>query len=158
MQIRRMSVVTALLALAAAARAQQADDFKTEYLKEFAQTSEHVLQLAEATPADKFGWRPGTGGRSISEVYVHIATGNYLLLALSGVKLPAEYYPNIKPAANGELDMKAVFHRTGELEKTVTQKDQVIQILKASFEAVRSQLEHTTPVDLDKPEKFFNEK
>jgi uncharacterized damage-inducible protein DinB len=157
MKIRRTSVAAALLAMAAAARAQQANDFKTEYLKEFAQTSQHVLQLAQATPADKFAWRPGTGVRSVSEVYVHIATANFLLLALTGVKLPAEYYPDIKPA-KGEPDMKAIFARTGQLEKTVTQKEQVIQMLKASFDAIRTQLEQTTPVDLDKPETLFGEK
>jgi uncharacterized damage-inducible protein DinB len=158
MKIRRSSVAAALLATAAGARAQQANDFKTEYLKEFAQTSEHVLQLAEAMPADKFAWRPGTGVRSVSEVYVHIATANFLLLALTGVKLPAEYYPDIKRAANGEPDTKAIFARTRELEKTVTQKDQVIQMLKTSIDAVRSHFEQTTPVDLDKPETFFGDK
>lgn len=158
MNIRRTSVAAALLAIAAGARAQQANDFKTEYLKEFNETSQHVLQLAQAMPADKFAWRPGTGVRSISEVYVHIATANYLLMALTGVKLPAEYYPDIKPNPKGEPDLKAIFARTSELEKTVTQKDQVIQMLKASFDAVRSQFEQTTPVDLDKPEMFFGEK
>ena len=124
MKTRRVWFISCIAALTTtAALAQEASGFKAEYLKEFDQTSKHVVQLAEAMPADKYGWRPGPGVRSVSEVYVHLATANYLLLALTGQKLPAEYYPDIKPAANGEPDMKAIFARTGELEKTVTNKD-----------------------------------
>jgi len=35
------------------------------------------LALAEATPADKFAWRPDPGVRSTSEVYMHIVTANF---------------------------------------------------------------------------------
>jgi uncharacterized damage-inducible protein DinB len=109
-------------------------------------------------PAEKYGWRPGPGVRSVSEVYVHIATANFLLLAVTGRKLPAEYYPDIKPAANGQPDLKAIFARTAELEKTITSKDQVTQLLKTSIEAVRDQFSNATQADLDKPIQWFNEK
>jgi hypothetical protein len=138
--------------------AQEATGFKTEYLNEFDQTSKHLLQLADVMPADKYGWRPGPGVRSVSEVYVHIATGNFLLLGLTGQKLPPEYYPDIKPAADGKPDMKAIFARTGELEKTITNKDQVEQMLKTSIDAVRNQFSNATQADLDKPTTFFGEK
>ena len=49
-------------------------------------TSRQLLQLAEATPAEKFGWRPAAGVRSISEVYMHLALGNYYLLERAGAK------------------------------------------------------------------------
>lgn len=151
-----IAVLTALTAVASLA--QQTGGFTSEYLHEFDDTSQHVMQLAGAIPADKFGWRPGPGVRSISEVYVHIATANFLLLGLTGVKLPAEYYPNIKPAADGKSDLKAIFARTKELEDTVSDKDQVIRMLKQSFDAARAQVSAATPVELDKPEVFFQEK
>ena len=157
MQIRRTSVA-ALLALAACAQAQEAGGFKTEYLNDFETTSQHLVQLAAAMPADKYSWRPGTGVRSVSEVYVHIAAGNFLLLSLTGVKLPAEYFPGIKATANGAPDPKAIFQRMSELEKTVTNKDQVQQLLKASLDEVREQLSKLTPVELDKPADFFGQK
>ena len=143
---------------ATVALAQEATGFKAEYLKEFDQTSKNLLQLADAMPADKYGWRPGPGVRSVSEVYVHLATANYLLLALTGNKLPAEYYPDIKPTAKGEPDLHAIFARTGELEKTVTNKDQVIQMLRASIDAVRDQFSKATQADLEKPTEFFGQK
>jgi uncharacterized damage-inducible protein DinB len=159
MKTRRGWVIGCVLALTAtAALAQEATGFKAEYLKEFDQTSKNLLQLADAMPADKYGWRPGPGVRSVSEVYVHIATANFLLLGVTGVKLPAEYYPDIKPTAKGEPDYKAIFARTRELEKTVTNKDQVIKMLKESIDAVRDQLTSATQADLDKPEMFFDQK
>jgi uncharacterized damage-inducible protein DinB len=153
----RLSVCLAALT-AVTALAQQTGGFTSEYLNEFNETSDHVLQLANAMPADKYGWRPAPGVRSVSEVYVHIATANFLLLGLTGIKLPAEYYPGIKPTADGKPDLKAILARTKQLEATVTDKDQVIRMLKQSFDAVRDQLTRITPVELDKPEQFFDQK
>jgi len=48
------------------------------------------VALAEATPEDKFAWRPAAGVRSTSEVYMHIAIANFWLLSNTGVKLPAD--------------------------------------------------------------------
>ena len=158
MKTRRGWFICCIAALVAApVLAQDATGFKAEYLKEFDQTSKHLVQLADAMPADKFGWRP-QGARSVSEVYVHIATANFLLLGLTGVKLPAEYYPDIKRNAKGEPDMHALFARTEELEKTVTEKDQVVKMLNASIDAVRDQFSKLTTADLDKPTEFFGEK
>jgi uncharacterized damage-inducible protein DinB len=162
MTIRRFGTPLCLVLMAAitsmAARAQETSGFKAEYLYDFVSMGQHLVQLAGAMPADKYGWRPGTGVRSVSEVYVHVAAGNFLLLSLTGVKLPAEYFPNIKPAANGVPDPNAIFLRMAELEKTVTNKDQVQQMLKTSLDAVREQLSKLTPEDLDKPADFFGHK
>lgn len=102
------------------------------WLPEFTLTSRQLLQLAEATPAEKFGWRPAPGVRSISEVYMHIALGNLYLLEQAGVK-PAE---SVKmPAETG-----------------VTAKAEVIQWLTRSLEAVRKGYE---AADRQKKVQFF---
>src|ERR1700746_4160267 len=95
-------------------------------------------------PAHKYGWRPAAGVRSVSEVYVHIANGNFLLLSLTGVKLPAEYFPNLRTDAKGKPDTQAVFKRMSELEKTVADKDAVTRMLKSSLEELRHRLRHLT--------------
>ena len=46
-----------------------------------------LIGLAEATPADKFSWRPAPGVRSTSEVYMHIAIANFYLLSVTSTKL-----------------------------------------------------------------------
>jgi uncharacterized damage-inducible protein DinB len=88
------------------------------WLPEFTLTSRQLLQLAEATPADKFSWRPAPGVRSISEVYMHLAAGNYVLLQRAGVALPSDVKLPKDP------------------EKSVTSKAEVIKWLSGSLEAV----------------------
>ena len=89
------------------------------------------MSLAEATPADKFAWRPAPGVRSISEVYMHIAGGNYFLATFVG-----------KPAP-----------KTNDLEKTITKKDAVLAELRRSFDHLRASANNVK--DLEKPVKMF---
>jgi uncharacterized damage-inducible protein DinB len=91
------------------------------WMGEFNHSSNQLLALAEATPAEKFAWRPADGVRSIAEVYMHIAVGNYLLLEGAGVT------PPVDPKKLG-----------AEPEKSITDKTGVITFLKDSFDAVRA--------------------
>lgn len=45
-----------------------------------------IMDLAKAIPAEKYGWRPAEGVRSIGEVVMHVAGGNYYLLGMAGIK------------------------------------------------------------------------
>jgi len=119
----------------AAAPAAPAAGFRAEALGQQAYGEKQILDLAEATPADKYGWRPGAGVRSISEVYIHLAGANYFLLGSAGIKPPAG------------LDR--------EMEKNVTEKAKVIDELKKSFAHLRAGISATSDADLDKPVKFF---
>src|SRR5262249_9755430 len=60
------------------------------YDGEWKHVSQQLVALAEATPADKFAWRPAPGVRSTSEVYMHIVLANFFLLSVTGPKMPAE--------------------------------------------------------------------
>jgi uncharacterized damage-inducible protein DinB len=119
----------------AAAPAAPTSGFRAEFLGQQAYGEKQILDLAEATPADKYGWRPGEGVRSISDVYIHIAGGNYFLLGFAGIKPPAG------------LDK--------EMEKNITEKSKVIDELKKSFAHVRAGIAATSDADLDKPVKMF---
>jgi uncharacterized damage-inducible protein DinB len=99
----------------------QAPELAQGYLPELALTSRQLLQLAEAVPAGKFGWRPAPGVRSVSEVYMHLALGNYFLLERAGVKTGFEM------AKLGK-----------DPEKAVTDKAEVIRLLRMSLDAVAS--------------------
>lgn len=87
------------------------------YDGEWLHVSQQLVALAEATPPEKFAWRPEPGVRSTSEVYMHIAIANFYLLSVRGPKMPA--------------DLKE------DAEKTVTSKAEVISWLKRSLEAVK---------------------
>jgi len=67
----RHALFLLLAASLSAAQGQNARSLKTEYLDDFAETCKHLDQLSQAMPANKYGWRPGAGVRSVSEVYVH---------------------------------------------------------------------------------------
>jgi len=100
------------------------------YDGEWKHVSKQLLDLAEATPQDKFAWRPAAGVRSTSEVYMHIAIANFYLLSVTGPKMPAE--------------LKI------EMEKSVTSKLEVINWLRRSLEAVKDAHASVTPKDLDR--------
>jgi len=98
------------------------------YDGEWRHVSNQLVALANATPADKFAWRPAPGVRSTSEVYMHIVMANFWLLSLTGPKMP----PDLKDDA----------------EKTVTSKADVIKWLNRSLEAVKQAHLAETPQDL----------
>jgi len=59
------------------------------YDGEWRHVSSQLIALAEATPSEKFSWRPAPGVRSTSEVYMHIVDANFYLLSVTGPKVPA---------------------------------------------------------------------
>ena len=84
---------------------------------EWRHVSKQLIDLAEATPEDKFAWRPAPGVRSTSEVYMHIVLANFYLLRVTGPKVPD--------------DLKE------GMETSATSKGEVIRWLKRSLEAVK---------------------
>jgi uncharacterized damage-inducible protein DinB len=106
--------------------------FQAEFLANLDEVQEKIMELAESTPADKFAWRPAPGVRSISEIYMHVAGGNYFLATFVGVKPPAPM---------------------PDLEKDVTKKADVVAELKRSFDHLRAAAAGAN--DLEKPVKMF---
>ncbi len=101
------------------------------YDGEWLHVSQQLVALAEATPPEKFSWRPAPGVRSTSEVYMHIAEANFYLLSVAGgPKFPA--------------DLKE------GMDKTVTSKPEVIAWLKRSLDVVKQAHARVTPADLQR--------
>lgn len=99
----------------------QAPELGQGWTAEFNLAARQTNELAEAIPAEKYGWRPAPGARSVSEVLMHIALGNYYLLNQAGGKVPDDTPPI-----------------TGDLEKKVTAKADVLRWLRNSQVAVRN--------------------
>jgi uncharacterized damage-inducible protein DinB len=104
------------------------------YDGEWKHVSQQLIALAEATPPEKFSWRPAAGVRSTSEVYMHIVDANFYLLSVTGPKMPADL--------------------TEDMGKTVTSKPEVIAWLKRSLEAVKTAHAAETPKDLQRKVKI----
>lgn len=127
---------TLLLALLLGGRSLPAQDkgLWQGYDGEWDHVSHQLIALADAIPADKYAWRPAPGVRSVSEVYMHIALANFYLLSVTGPKMPD--------------DMKSP-----DMEKTVTNKTDVIAFLKRSLEAVKTAHAAVKPDDLKRAVK-----
>lgn len=110
---------------------------RADVIWQLSDVEKKLVSLAEAMPQDKFGWRPGPGVRSVSEVYMHVAGGNYFLSTFLGAKMPEGL--------------------SREMEKTVTEKAKVIDAMKKSFEHARKAVEATPDSDLDKKVKAFGQ-
>jgi uncharacterized damage-inducible protein DinB len=100
------------------------------YDGEWRHVSSQLIALAEATPEERFAWRPAPGVRSTSEVYMHIVMANFYLLSVTGPKMPA--------------DLKE------GMDKSVTSKAEVINWLKRSLDAVKLAHAAVTPKDLQR--------
>jgi uncharacterized damage-inducible protein DinB len=98
------------------------------YDGEWRHVSQQLIALAEATPAEKFAWRPAPGVRSTSEVYMHIVIANFYLLSITGPKMPPEL--------------------NEDSEKTITSKAEIIRWLKRSLETVKQAHQAENPKDL----------
>jgi len=134
---RKMLLLLTFLFLATTAFPQIPAEVGQGWLPEFTHSGNHLLALAEAIPAEKFAWRPAPGVRSVSEVFMHVAIGNYFLLGNAGVK---------PKSAPGPV--------SGETEKKVTAKAEVIDWLKQSFESVKDAYPKT---DRGRKIRFFNQ-
>lgn len=96
-----------------------------------------LTALAEAIPAEKYSWRPAEKVRSVGEVFMHVAGGNYFLTGLMGAQRPDGINPR-------------------EFDKDANDKAKTIATMKASFEHARKYLAGLSEADLQKKMKVFD--
>ena len=137
-------VLVALPALPAAAEHHEGEGsempelsgYLADFKGDFEFSNGRIMQLAEAIPAEMYGWRPAVGIRSVSETIVHVAGANFFFANQFGVDMPEGY------------GMDA--------EQVVTAKDDVITMLKKSQKAIKKATHHgATEKDLDEMVMMF---
>jgi hypothetical protein len=128
-----IALTAATLLAARASRAQDVFDAKSaahvrqEFVADMDTLHVKIVALAKAIPADKYGWRPAPGVRSISEALMHVV-GEWYFWAPSSMagKPPANF-------GDPKTQLPA-------LEKTVTTKDAVVAELEKSWAHCNTQL------------------
>lgn len=136
---KNLSAVAAVFVFATFAFAQDSGaskmpgGVKGEVLNELGGLEKKYVGLAEAIPADKYGWRPGEGVRSVSETFMHVAIANYRLPSFIGAKAP-DSLPG---------------------EKAVTDKAEVVKHLKGSFEFIKDAVMKMSEDDIEKTASMF---
>jgi len=128
-------VLAAVPALAHEEGTAGAVDLAATLGADFERTSGRVVQLAEAIPADKYGWRPAEGVRSVSEAVMHVAAANFALASALGVA----------PPEGADLE---------NLEK-VTDREQVLATLKTSIDHAKKALEGAEGTDYNRTVNAF---
>jgi uncharacterized damage-inducible protein DinB len=109
--------------------------FQKETAGSIAFASGHVMQLAQAIPADKYGWSPEAGVRSVAEVCAHIVSANYFFASKLGAKIPED------------VNMET-------LEKSLKTKDAIATELKRSYEVIISAVKNTPDGSLARKVEF----
>jgi uncharacterized damage-inducible protein DinB len=98
-------------------------DFTSDLTANLEYVSKQLVSLAEATPADKFAWRPNDQVRRMSEIYMHVVGPNMLMPSMLGAAPP-----------KGLTILEKPFELAAKWEAEVTAKDVVIARLKESFD------------------------
>ncbi|MBK5260876.1 MAG: DinB family protein, partial [Thermoanaerobaculia bacterium] len=111
-----LAIAVAVPALAERPKTTPANGFRAEFLANFDDVQSKIVSLAQAVPPKVYAWRPAKGVRSTSEVFMHVAGGNYFLATFLGVQ-PPKGTPQ-------------------DLEKIID-KQKVLAELKRSFDHVR---------------------
>lgn len=119
-----------IFATAADARAQAAPPgFREEFLRQFNNSMQKFIELAQTMPEDRYAWSPGEGVMPVARVYAHVARYNY-------------YYPatSLGIAAPDGLDADAA-------EQTAS-KAEVVDFLRRSRDHVRQAVNGMTDEQL----------
>ena len=112
--------------------------FFSDFLWQWNEVEKKLTDLAEAIPQEKYTWRPAEGVRSVSEVVAHVAGGNFFIPSFIGVDPPKGFSP--------------------EMEKTVTDKTKLLEMLTQSFGHFRQVILSKSDEDLDAPIELFGNK
>jgi uncharacterized damage-inducible protein DinB len=126
-----MKKILTIAALLFSVQAFCQGQFQKETVGSLSYVSDHVMQLAQAIPADKYAWTPDTGVRSVAGVCAHIVSANYFFASKLGAKIPE--------GVNMET-----------LEKDLKTKDAITVELKRSYELVINAIKNTSDASLSK--------
>jgi uncharacterized damage-inducible protein DinB len=127
-------ILFAIPAIAAKNAKPAPKGFRAEFARDLDDVQKKIIDLAAAVPAEKYSWRPAEGVRSVSEVYMHIAGGNYFLGTFLGAKPPADMPKDIEK---------------------ITDKQEVLTELRKSFDHVRAIVGNMSDEDLEKSVNMF---
>ncbi len=135
---RSKALLFGALAAALTVTPLYAQSLQDEMIRDYNDLESKYVGLAEAMPEADYGWRPGEGVRSVSEVYMHIVSANFSFPGIIGVEIPA--------------DVPEAWYRNPD---SVTDRATIVKALHASFDFLRSVVRRTSDEDMLKEAKLF---
>jgi uncharacterized damage-inducible protein DinB len=112
---------------------------RAEALRIIQDAENKLTRLGEAIPAEKYTWRPAKDVRSVSEVLLHVAAGNYFITKRLGTEPPAGLNPQ-------------------GFDKSTTDKAKVLDWVKKSFDHVKQAATKLTDADMEKTAPWFGDR
>jgi uncharacterized damage-inducible protein DinB len=103
-------------------------------------------QLAEAMPESTYDWRPMEGVRSVGEVYLHAAAGNYICVTVSGGTVPES------------VGFVMDFSKMHDWDTQTTIKAEIIKKMDESFGILKDRVAKLTEDDLNREVEVFGMK
>lgn len=134
----RRTAALCWIAVLAVPFAQAEDAYLAEAKARLATLSDKFAGLAEATPADKLSYRPMEGVRSTSELFLHVAGGNYFVARAFGMQPPEG------------LNLRG-------LETSTADRDEIVSRLKMSFEHLAGAVAKVEPGSADSDMRMFGQ-
>jgi uncharacterized damage-inducible protein DinB len=111
---------------------------REQLLVQFNNSASKFEQLAAAMPADKFNWSPGPGVMSVARVYAHVANYNY--------RYPSQ---NMGVAAPRGINLDTL--------EQMTDKAQILALLKSSAEYVRQSVKQMPEAQLTRTTQLYGD-
>lgn len=139
------AICVSLVAAGTALRAEDASSLRADLIGQVEYVQKQILDLENAIPDGKMTWRPNKEVRSISEVYLHIAFDNYMILKLAGATVPE----GIQMASQEDGT---------KWEKASTDKKVIREQLMKSFDFVKSSIGNMSDASLENKVDFFGQK
>jgi uncharacterized damage-inducible protein DinB len=140
-----LALCLALIASVTIGRAQETKGFRSDLIGQLEYVQKQVLDLENAIPDAKMTWRPNKEVRSISEVYSHIAFGNYFIGKFAGIALPEGVIAS-SPADETKW------------EKMSTDKKVIHEQIVKSFAYAENAIKNMSDASLENMVDFFGNK
>jgi uncharacterized damage-inducible protein DinB len=145
LSLKNVFFVSTILLLTTISFAEQPIIVK-EFLGQIDFVRGRLTQLEDAMPQSTFEWRPEEGVRSVGEVYLHTAFGNYITVTISGGTVPKE--------VGFEMD----FNKTHDWDTQSNDKTEIKAKMERSFDILKERVSTLTEEDLNKEVEFFGMK
>ncbi len=111
-------------------------DYRDEFLDHFGRSSQKIISLAEAMPEKLYSWSPMENVMPVVQVYMHIARYNFMYLETS-----------LGIAAPDGIDVDNL--------ESITDKAQVLLLLRQSVDHVRTATRKMTADDLTRSTRLY---
>ena len=111
---------------------------RREVLSELQYAESQILALAETVRPEDYTWAPAPDARTFAALLVHLAVENFGLLDHAGARVPdaIDFYSGID--GNPFSRIAGIMRKNLIVEKSVTEKASVIDLLTRSFVAVKT--------------------